>query len=175
MAFGVLVLLIAVIGYMLRVEKERRFDFLKAFGVILVQMFAGFVFIALFFAVIFGLNVMTQSQDAPLTEGLFSVAALAIALAGVVLYFVLRLQMRFVPVSMTSLTIIEYYIQWSLIYITVYQVVFDNLLAKALNIQSLVDGAVSITEPTAVMIIVLPALMATWISVILYKFKVKEI
>lgn len=55
-----------------------------------------------------------------------------------------------------------------LIYITVYQVVFDNLIntVKGLNIDTL-----SITNPSDLIVSVLPSLISIWIGLIFYKTK----
>ena len=75
--------------------------------------------------------------------------------------------------SATTLTLIEYYIQWSLIYATIYQIVFDNLL-KSLEIVKNVSQLVTISS-NIILVAVLSAFIASWIAVILFKFNQEQI
>ncbi|MDO4712260.1 MAG: hypothetical protein Q4A75_09805, partial [Peptostreptococcaceae bacterium] len=57
---------------------------------------------------------------------------------------------------------------WSLIYITVYQVLYDNIFPH-LDISLLKD--LSVSDPGELMIGILPSLISVWVALIFYKMK----
>ena len=94
-------------------------------------------------------------------------------LAGIFLFVVLKGVARWQPLSNTVLTLIEYYIQWSLIYATIYQIIFDNLL-KTLQIVKNVSALTTISS-NVVLVAVLSSFIASWLGIILYKFTKEKI
>ena len=70
-------------------------------------------------------------------------------------------------ISEITLTLIEYCIQWSLIYVTVYQSIFNNI-AKIHTITKMIK-TVRILNPDLLVVIVLPSFISIWISVVLLK------
>ena len=104
---------------------------------------------------------------------LFVLYGLIIILAGIFLFVVLKGVARWQPLSNTVLTLIEYYIQWSLIYATIYQIIFDNLL-KTLQIVKNVSALTTISS-NVVLVAVLSSFIASWLGIILYKFTKEKI
>lgn len=88
-------------------------------------------------------------------------------ISGLLLYVGLKVLNHYVQLSTTTLTLIEYYIQWTLIYVTVYQSVFAQIgkigdLAKYIKVGTLLD-------PNTLVMTVLPSFISAWIAVILLK------
>ncbi len=69
---------------------------------------------------------------------------------------------------MTSLTIMEYYIQWSLIYTTIYQVIFNDLSKSSKYMLKIVAES-RIINPDYIIMALFPALISTWIAIVIYK------
>lgn len=75
--------------------------------------------------------------------------------------------------SATTLTLVEYYIQWSLIYVTVYQAIFSNI-KKIKSITKFIEVG-NFLNPDLIVVLVLPSFISAWIAVILYKKHIKVI
>ncbi len=75
---------------------------------------------------------------------------------------------------MTSLTIMEYYIQWSLIYTTIYQVIFNDLSKSSKYMLKIVAES-KIINPDYIIMALFPALISTWIAIVIYKVQQKQI
>ena len=73
-------------------------------------------------------------------------------------------------IASTTLTSIKYYIQWSLSYIIIYQILFDNLLKVIRDVSSFTT-----ISSNLILIAVLSSFIASWIGVILFKFTAEEI
>lgn len=85
---------------------------------------------------------------------------------GILLYWIIRFVVPKLKINDRTIALSEYIIQWSLIYITIYQVIFDNLIPKEVLAEI---AKFDVTTPTDMMIFVLPALISSWIAVILYR------
>lgn len=93
--------------------------------------------------------------------------ALFVILSGILLYWGMRLASRFFKFSATTLTLIEYYIQWCLIYVTVYQAIFSNIKRISTIAQFIKVG--NFLDPNLIVVIVLLSFISAWIGIILYK------
>ena len=164
-----LVIMVAV-GIIAERRKKERFAFFKAllllaFLVVLSTLFFIIATILLYF---FSTAVLKMAMGS-----LFVLYGLIIILAGIFLFVVLKGVARWQPLSNTVLTLIEYYIQWSLIYATIYQIIFDNLL-KTLQIVKNVSALTTISS-NVVLVAVLSSFIASWLGIILYKFTKEKI
>ncbi|MGZ9851909.1 SA1002 family membrane protein [Limosilactobacillus ingluviei] len=164
-----LVIMVAV-GIIAERRKKERFAFFKdllllAFLVVLSTLFFIIAIILLYF---FSTAVLKMAMGS-----LFVLYGLIIILAGIFLFVVLKGVARWQPLSNTVLTLIEYYIQWSLIYATIYQIIFDNLL-KTLQIVKNVSALTTISS-NVVLVAVLSSFIASWLGIILYKFTKEKI
>ena len=168
-AWGLLIVMV-IIGIVVQRRKREQFAFLHALLLLTTMIILSTIFIVT--AIV--LAYMFSSSFPHLHIGsLFLLYGLVIIIAGVFLYLVLRLFNRIRPLSVTTLTIIEYYIQWSLIYTTIYQIVFENLL-RTLKI---IKNVSSLTAVSANVLLVagLSSFIASWIAVVLFKFTHEEI
>ncbi|AWZ37638.1 hypothetical protein CPS94_01210 [Ligilactobacillus murinus] len=66
-------------------------------------------------------------------EGLFSVILIIAILNGIVLYWLNHFLNAKLKISSQVQMLYEYIIQWGLLYVTVYQVMFDNFLSILKN------------------------------------------
>ena len=164
-----LVIMVAV-GIIAERRKKERFAFFKAWLLLafLVVLSTLFFIIAIILLYFFSTAVLKMAMGS-----LFVLYGLIIILAGIFLFVVLKGVARWQPLSNTVLTLIEYYIQWSLIYATIYQIIFDNLL-KTLQIVKSVSALTTISS-NMVLVAVLSSFIASWLGIILYKFTKEKI
>ena len=164
-----LVIMVAV-GIIAERRKKERFAFFKALLLLacLVVLSTLFFIIAIILFYFFSTAVLKMAMGS-----LFVLYGLIIILAGIFLFVVLKGVARWQPLSNTVLTLIEYYIQWSLIYATIYQLIFDNLL-KTLQIVKNVSALTTISS-NVVLVAVLSSFIASWLGIILYKFTKEKI
>ena len=164
-----LVIMVAV-GIIAERRKKERFAFFKALLLLafLVVLSTLFFIIAIILLYFFSTAVLKMAMGS-----LFVLYGLIIILAGIFLFVVLKGVARWQPLSNTVLTLIEYYIQWSLIYATIYQIIFDNLL-KTLQIVKNVSAFTTISS-NVVLVAVLSSFIASWLGIILYKFTKEKI
>ena len=133
-------------------------------------MLGSFVGMVLFVLVGVIMLLTPLAKTIKITQGvdLFVLSLIAILISAIILTWILDFLVEKLRIEVKVLTLCEYMIQWSLIYVTVYQVVFEKFLSK----QQLVSLAnINIFNPDHLVILLLPALMIYWISVILYKVK----
>ena len=143
-----IILAVVITGYIF--TSKNRFYFLKA-----IILFFGIA--ALF---------INRIHDMKLGN-LFLLLGALVILSGLFLYEGLKKFNKFHQISEITLTLIEYCIQWSLIYVTVYQSIFNNI-AKIHTITKMIK-TVRILNPDLLVVIVLPSFISIWISVVLLK------
>ncbi|MFV0372751.1 SA1002 family membrane protein, partial [Microbacterium sp.] len=99
---------------------------------------------------------------------------------GVALFLIARPVMHQLRVTHERLAIIEYYIQWSLIYLTVYQVVVGQIdsktgfLGDATLTHELRKLVGSVLDPAAVLVLLLPVLISVWIATAMLKIRIEN-
>ena len=165
-----LLVIMMAVGIIAERRKKERFAFFKALLLLafLVVLSTLFFIIAIILLYFFSTAVLKMAMGS-----LFVLYGLIIILAGIFLFVVLKGVARWQPLSNTVLTLIEYYIQWSLIYATIYQIIFDNLL-KTLQIVKNVSALTTISS-NVVLVAVLSSFIASWLGIILYKFTKEKI
>ncbi|MDD6920201.1 MAG: hypothetical protein PUI85_03220 [Eubacteriales bacterium] len=166
----IMLILVIFIGYFAAIPKDRKFDLSRAFAFVAVETIIGIFLFAILNVFIFGSEIGQLFSD---TLGNLFIVILNIAIInGIIVYWIIRLVVPKLKINDRVIMLSEYIIQWSLIYITIYQVIFDNLIPK----ESLREiDKLDITTPTDMMIFVLPALISSWIAVILYRLYRKNI
>lgn len=164
MLFGLLLILIFLSGFFTRMHKAYRFSLWKAVLLTAVGTITGMVFFTgLMWLVIFtGLN-NTLITD---TGSIFVLILLIAFIDGIFLYWIADFVFRKIKVQIQVFTLSEYIIQWSLIYITVYQVIYDNIFPKQ---ETSILENFDFNNPSQVIVGVLPSLISVWIGLILYK------
>lgn len=172
--YALLFVLLLVISGVLITPPQEKFQkrwrksllFLEAVSVAIGMAIIGYIIFALLLIIIVPLHVISGIKI-----GLFAESALLIGVCGLLLFALLIRVKRKLQITDIQLTTIEYYIQWSLIYITVYQVVFAELRgADELSLQKLSEN---VLDPASTIIIVLPVLMSVWVAIALVKLRAR--
>lgn len=145
-------------------RSEHKFDFLKAAILFIAQVVCSTINFLIFFVIAY---LVMRKWDHVNLGNLFLLLAGFVVLSGLLIYFGMRLAAHFLEFSTTTLTLVEYYIQWSLIYITVYQATFSNV--KNINSITHFVRVGNFLDPNLLVVIVLPSFISAWIAVILYK------
>lgn len=157
-----IILAVVIMGYIF--TSKNRFYFLKAIILFLVLL----IFSTINFLIFFGIAALFINRIHDMKLGnLFLLLGALVILSGLFLYEGLKKFNKFHQISEITLTLIEYCIQWSLIYVTVYQSIFNNI-AKIHTIIKMIK-TVRILNPDLLVVIVLPSFISIWISVVLLK------
>lgn len=171
MALLCLLLLVAFSGYLANLEKSKRFNLFKALLLVVGEAFIGMVSFILFAFVI-----AVSALSFILVESggsLFIVVLLLAVMNGFILYWMNRWLFPKFSISNQVQTLCEYIIQWLLIYVTVYQDLFNNLdsFLKLAELSANDFGKWDLTHPSVLTLLVLPSLISVWVGIILYKTK----
>lgn len=151
-------------------RSERKFEFLKAAILFIVQVFFSTINFLIFFVIAF---LLMHDRSYVSLGNLFLLLALFVILSGIFVYWGMRLAAHVIKFSTTTLTLIEYYIQWSLVYVTVYQAIFSNIKRISSITEFIRVG--NFLDPNLLVVIVSPSFISVWIAVILYKKYIKAI
>lgn len=158
---AVLLLMILII------RAHNRFEWLKAGLLFICELVISTCNFALFFGIAY-LLLENRGLKLGLDLGsVFLLLAVFVILSGVLLFLGLRLFDRWLHFETTTLTLIEYYIQWSLIYVTVYQTLFSKL-GRIRSLTKIVRAG-HLLNPNMLIVMVLPSFISVWISVIAFK------
>ncbi|RVU70641.1 MULTISPECIES: hypothetical protein [Lactobacillus] len=162
---------IAVIALILVLfRSENRFQWIKAGILFIGQIFFSTINFLIFFVIAYW---MMNNRDHVNLGNLFLLLAIFVILSGILLYWGMRMVKHVLKFSTTTLTLIEYYIQWSLIYVTVYQAIFSNIKRISTITEFIRVG--NFLDPNLLVVIVLPSFISAWIAVILFKKHIKAI
>ena len=151
-------------------RSERKFEFLKAAILFIIQVFFSTINFLIFFVIAF---LLMHDRDSVSLGKLFLLLAMFVVFSGIFVYWGMRLAAHVFKFSTTTLTLIEYYIQWSLIYVTVYQAIFSNV-KKISSIAHFIRVG-NFLDPNLAIVLILPSFISAWIAVILYKKHIKAI
>lgn len=105
-------------------------------------------------------------------ESVFLLGIVVIISTSLLLYFLLNLTTKKIILPMTLMKIIEYYIQWLLIYVTIYQVIFDQFIVSS-EVKNTLQG--NLDEPVVIIIVILPSFISIWIAVVLFRIRMEEL
>lgn len=171
MVFYALLVLIIFSGSLAGLGKQKSLKIVKAFAFVGLETFLGCVLFESL-VLIFFITPLGQVLNNGI-EGLFSVILIIAILNGIILYWLNRfLNVKF-RISSQVQVLCEYIIQWGLIYVTVYQVMFDNFLSilKNENFKASDISNLNLTDPSDLIILVLPSLISVWIALVLSRLK----
>ncbi|WP_276805202.1 SA1002 family membrane protein [Lactobacillus hominis] len=157
---GILIIVILILIF----KEKDHFFFVKA-----LVLFAGMLlFSTVNFLIFFFISFLFIRTDDILKLGnLFVLLGILVIISGILLYIGLRLFNKIFPLSVTTLTLIEYYIQWTLIYVTVYQAIFSNV-KKITSVAHYIRVG-NFLDPNLFVVIILPSFISAWIAVVLFK------
>lgn len=168
MATIILILLLIFSGKLARFPKAKRYDILKAVIIVFLET----IIASLFFTVMNVLTTMSFLRPIILNriDNMFVVILLFAVINAFILYWINKWAFKKFNVHKDILTLCEYIIQWSLIYSTLYQILFDELIKTVKNNEPLKKVIfLNITSPTEMLFLILPALISIWIAIISYK------
>lgn len=162
-------LFLLFLGHVINSKRLERFVFVKTLAVFVgMLLFSTIVFLLLVLILLY----ISGFTAAPLSKSPFTTIFMMILISGMFLYFVVSKLAKKWHLSMTIFTLIEYYIQWGLIYITLYQVAIDNFI-KGSDFEKLIEGGVN--NPAYLMLAILPSFISVWVAIIMYKLEKHEI
>lgn len=164
-----LLFVIVFMGFLVKFPKEKRFNFLKSFVIVYAEVImTSILFVGLLFGI---MKTPLRNYMLNTPNSLFVVVLLIAIIDGIIISWFNRWLIPKFNVTLQVQTLCEYIIQWSLIYITVYQVIFDNIVksAKLLKSPEATLANMDILNPADMMMIILPSLISVWIGVIVYK------
>ncbi|MGY5391000.1 SA1002 family membrane protein [Ligilactobacillus salivarius] len=168
----ILIILIGI-SIFFNARKTRSLIFVQSiallFGMVIINL--------ILFIILFGLAIiLADSFNALRIGSIFTLSMWVIVLSGLIHYLIFRKFQEKFNLPTTVLTMVEYYIQWILIYMTIYQVMFDTLHKVVKEIPDILNLDLSyLINPTYLIIAIFPALIATWITIVLYKVYKKDI
>lgn len=162
--------LLVIVGIITIFKEKNHFYFIKA-----LILFAGLLIMSTInFLIFFLLAFLCIHTGKGLKLGnLFILLGILVVISGILLYWGLRGFNHIFPLSTTTLTLIEYYIQWTLIYVTVYQAIFSNIKKITKAAHYITVG--NFWDPNLFVVIVLPSFISVWIGVILLKKQIHAI
>lgn len=171
MALLGLLLLFAFSGYLANLEKAKRFNLFKALLLVAGEALIGMILFTLFAFLIAISELSLVLLDSG--SSLFVVVLLLAVMNGFILYWINRWFFPTFSISNQVQTLCEYIIQWLLIYVTVYQDLFNNLnsFLKLAELSASEFGKWDLTHPSVLTLLVLPSLISVWVGIILYKTK----
>lgn len=165
--FAIFVLFLLV-GFVANLGKNK-YVFIKA------SLLSTILILTSFIALIIGVVTIT-TLDAWVIEfdpGLFTYALIIILLSGIVEYFLIRFIINRHFNDDLLLTIVEYFIQWTLIYLTLYQFITQSITKSDLFVD--IKSFLRILDINVLNITILPVMLISWISLTMTKInKLKE-
>lgn len=159
----IILLLIGIIGFLL--GGEQKLLFIKAtslsFLLILTSYFSVIVSIIVF--------IFIESHLIDLGNNLFIVGLITILASGIIEFFIVKLTITRLLYDLNVLVIVEYFIQWMLIYLTLYQFISQSLNSINWGEGEIILNQMLSTDINTLSIILLPVFMISWIAIAMNK------
>lgn len=155
-----------------RLRKAR--VFLHAVGIGLVLVLVGLIALALSVTAFAGMSAIGWPET-----GVFLGTVLIVAASGIVTFVAVRPIVQALQITHERLQIVEYFIQWMLIYVAVYQVAFEELgdlggFVGDADFQREIEGMLrNIVDPNVLVVLLLPVLLSVWIAVAMLKLRIE--
>ena len=165
----ILLLSVILLGLLIGNKRVDKWLFLKALLLLSVMLSESILIsVAMYLLLTIGVaDVIGQRL-----ESLFLLGIVVIISTSLLLYFLLNLTTKKIVLPIALMKIIEYYIQWVLIYVTIYQVIFDQFIVSS-EVKNTLQG--TIDEPVAIIIVILPSFISIWIAVVLFRIRMEEL
>ena len=167
MAVFILVALVILSGFLAGLGKKKSLKIIQAFLLVSIETLLGGILFELL-VLIFFMTPLAQVLNEGI--GVLFLGILIIAIInGIILYWLNHFLDAKFKISTQVQILCEYMIQWGLIYVAVYQVVFDNFLGalKKEKVTASDISALNLTDPADLIIFLLPALISVWIALVL--------
>ncbi|MDN3100969.1 hypothetical protein P0E61_11490 [Enterococcus faecalis] len=164
----ILLLSVILLGLLIGNKRVDKWLFLKALLLFSVMLSVSILIsVAMYLLLTIGVANVIGEQ----LESLFLLGIVVIISTSLLLYF-LYLTTKKIVLPIALMKIIEYYIQWVLIYVTIYQVIFDQFIVSS-EVKNTLQG--TINEPVAIIIVILPSFISIWIAVVLFRIRMEEL
>lgn len=131
------------------------------------------LFFTTFIALLLGISIiLLLSYVINLGNDLFIMGLLIILSGGIIEFFLLRYFIKRWFNDIWTLTVIEYFIQWLLVYLTLYQVMTHSLakIDFELDFRTLFH----VLNIDTLNLTLLPVLLISWISLIMHKINLRQ-
>ncbi|EGO6635375.1 SA1002 family membrane protein [Enterococcus faecalis] len=161
----ILLLSVILLGLLIGNKRVDKWLFLKALLLFSVMLSVSILIsVAMYLLLTIGVaNVIGEQLE---------LGIVVIISTSLLLYFLLNLTTKKIVLPIALMKIIEYYIQWVLIYVTIYQVIFDQFIVSS-EVKNTLQG--TIDEPVAIIIVILPSFISIWIAVVLFRIRMEEL
>ncbi|RBR64285.1 hypothetical protein EB38_01656 [Enterococcus faecalis] len=124
----ILLLSVILLGLLIGNKRMDKWLFLKALLLFSVMLSVSILIsVAMYLLLTIGVANVIGEQ----LESLFLLGIVVIISTSLLLYFLLNLTTKKIVLPIALMKIIEYYIQWVLIYVTIYQVIFDQFIVSS--------------------------------------------
>ncbi|MDT0716156.1 SA1002 family membrane protein [Staphylococcus chromogenes] len=163
----IILILFLVIGYLVGHE-EGKLVFLKAIAIGALLVFLSYITILMGSFIVWFPTVLFFG----FSESLFQIGLMTMLLSGIIKYIFLKFMSRKIMISDTLITILEYFIQWLLIYFTLYQFIANQLKGLSdIDVHQLFSNILSMDS---INIFILPSLLVSWISISMVRMSRKQ-
>lgn len=161
----ILLLSVILLGLLIGNKRVDKWLFLKALLLFSVMLSVSILIsVAMYLLLTIGVaNVIGEQLE---------LGIVVIISTSLLLYFLLNLTTKKIVLPIALMKIIEYYIQWVLIYVTIYQVIFDQFIVSS-EVKNTLQG--TIDEPVEIIIVILPSFISIWIAVVLFRLRMEEL
>lgn len=164
----IILILFLLIGFLVGHE-EGRLVFIKAIAIGTLLIFLSYITILIGSFVVWLPMVLLFD----ITDDIFQIGLITMLLSGIIQYIFLRFMSRKIVISDTLIQILEYFIQWLLIYFTLYQFVANQLKGLAdIDVQNLFANLLTVDS---INIFILPSLLVSWISISMVRMSRKQL
>ncbi|PTH59438.1 SA1002 family membrane protein [Staphylococcus agnetis] len=160
--------LFLLIGFLVGHE-EGKLVFIKAIAIGTLLIFLSYITILIgSFAVWLPMVLFFD-----ITDGIFQIGLITMLLSGIIQYIFLKFMSRKIVISDTLIQILEYFIQWLLIYFTLYQFVANQLKGLSdIDVQKIFSNLLTVDS---INIFILPSLLVSWISISMVRMSRKQL
>lgn len=126
-----------------------------------------------FITLLLGVSIILLiSAVIDLGNDLFITGLLMILTSGIIEFFLLRYFIKRWFNDVWTLIVVEYFIQWLLVYLTLYQVMTQSLSRIKLEVD--IHTLFHILNIEALNLTLLPVLLISWISLIMHKINLRQ-
>jgi len=164
----IIILILFLLTGFLSGKYKDKFLFVKAFISAIFMIASALLSIIISSVVVYFLFTYLIND----TNSIFVLGVIIILLSGIINYYLVRLILRFNDYNEMLIMILEYYIQWTTIFFTLYQ--FFTSSNETLNELKDLQISAHTLNVSLMNIVILPILLVSWISIAMVKIYIKD-
>ncbi|MGN5881954.1 SA1002 family membrane protein [Staphylococcus simulans] len=164
--FILIIIMFFLIDYFANLGK-RKHVFIKSSMLIIILIVSSSLSLILGLLIIIGIDSFINLGNSLFTLGLLSVLA-----SSIIEFFIMHAFFKKWFHDDLVLTIAEYFIQWLLVYLTLYQVVTQSISKIALDVDP--QQLLHMLNIEALNLVTLPILLISWINIIMHKINFRD-